>query len=303
MSSRRLVNRERANQDYSPVQRSRHRESEAVQEPISLPPYEPPTCALTPSARRALENLRVNHDYSKYKKHTDSAIKAITNSIGDSNERLRIRKEQLAKIASRRRDEEDDEDGEEALKTKEAVVRGMENKVTSLTAKADKALRDLIDFGDELAMKETMMKEVSENIAAAPAPRPVARRQRRQGSNDGENAENEEVGVEEDEEAEVEGSVVSAVELLKKAQEGYTTQYASKNMRDRYTALEIVKHKANGGPDTIPTTTEASKGLFIFASMVRMFLFLPQEFGFPKTIRMMLPLVARTMPNPTMRWS
>lgn len=232
MSSRRLVNRGRANQDSSPVQRSRHRDSEATQEPTPLPPYEPPTCALTPSAKRALENLCVNHDYSKYKKHLDGAIKTITNSIGDSNERLRLRKEQLAKIASRRR--EDDEDGKEALKTKEAVVRGMENKVTSLTAKADKALRDLIDYGDELAMKETMMKEVNGNIAAAPDPRPVARRRRRQGSNDGENAENEELDVEEDSEPEVEGSIVSAVESLKKAQKEYAAKYASKSMRDRY---------------------------------------------------------------------
>lgn len=277
------------------MQRSRPRDSEAAREPTPLPPYEPPTCALTPTAKRALENLRVNHDYSKYKKHLDGSIKVITNSIGDSNERLRIRKEQLAKAASKRREGEEDEDGEE-LSNKEAIVRGMENKVASLTAKADKALRDLIDYGDELSMKDTMMKEVSENIAAAPAPRPVARRQRRHGSNDEENAENEEIDVEEDEETEVEGSIVSAVELLKKAQEEYAAQYASKSMRLRYTVIcKLSSANANGGLDTIPTTIEASKRLFISVSTARMFLFPPQELGLPKTIRMMLPVVVQMM--------
>jgi hypothetical protein len=173
----------------------------------------------------------VNHDYSKYKKHLDGSIKAITNSIADSNDRLRLRKEWLAKAQARRRAAEGNEDGVD--NSKEAYVRGMENKVKSLTAAGDKALRDLIDYGDELSMKDAMMKEVSENIAAAPAPRPAARRHRRQGSSDDENAENEEDN-EEDEEPEVDGSVVSAVELLKKAQQEYAAEYASKSLRAKY---------------------------------------------------------------------
>jgi hypothetical protein len=296
MSSRRLVNRGRANQGSSPVQISRHRDAEPAQQQTPLPPYEPPTCALTPNAQRALENLRVNHDYSKYKRHLDGSIKAITNSIGDSNERLRLRKEDLAKAATRRGEGEEDEDGTE--KSKKRVVRGMENKVASLTAKADKALRDLIDYGDELSMQDTMMKEVSENISAAPAPRPAVRRQRREGSDEDENLENE---VEEDEETEVDGSVVSAVELLKKAQDEYTTQYASKSMRLRYnTHLILSIRNIYGTIDTIRTTTEGSKELFISVSTATMLMFLTQAPGFQRTIRMALPLTVRTMRNPTM---
>ncbi|KAG0645992.1 Non-structural maintenance of chromosomes element 2 [Hyphodiscus hymeniophilus] len=236
MSSRRLVNRGRENHESSPVQHSRHQEAEAVQQPPSLPPYEPPTCALTPSAKRAIEDLRANHDYTKYKKHIDESIKAITASIHESNDRVRIRKEDMARKANRQREGEDgEEDAGHEENAQEHVVRGMENKVASLTAKADKALRELIDYGDELSMRDTMLQEVSENIAAAPAPRPAARRQRRQGSHDDENAENESEDVkDENEEPEIEGSIVSAVELMKTAQEAYQIKYASKSLRLRY---------------------------------------------------------------------
>lgn len=235
MSSRRLVSRGRANQDSSPAQHPRHRESGAAQELTPLPPYEPPSCALTPAAKCALETLSASHDYSKYKRHLDGSIKAITNSIGDSNERLKLRKEDVAKAANRRRQAEEGEEKSEEDIAREQYADGMEKKVEALTTKAEMSLRDLIDYGDELAMRDTMMKEVSENIAAAPAPRPAARRQRRQGSNEDEDSENEEE-VEEDEELEVDGCIVSAVELLKKAQREYAATYASKSLRSRYGA-------------------------------------------------------------------
>jgi E3 SUMO-protein ligase NSE2 len=39
----------------------------------------------------------------------------------------------------------------------------MERSVAPLMMIAEQALRDLIDYGDELAMKDTIMKEVIEN--------------------------------------------------------------------------------------------------------------------------------------------
>ena len=229
-SSRRLVQRGRVNENSSPARRPRQRESAAVQEPTPLPPYEPPSCALTPNAKRALDSLRVNHDYSKYKKHIDASIKALTNSVGDINERLRLRKEALEKAKERRARAGDENDGKTEEETQYDDAK---RNVTSLTTNAEQSLRDLIDYRDELAMKDTIMGEVSDNIAAAPPPRPVARRQRRQGSNEEENRENEGLAVEDDEEAE-DGSIVSAFELLKKAQEQYAADYAAKSMRTRY---------------------------------------------------------------------
>jgi hypothetical protein len=231
MSSRRLVNRGRINENSLPAQRSRHREPEVPHEPTPLPPYEPPSCALTPSAKRALDNLRANHDYSKYKRHLDGSIKALTNSVGDSNERLRFRKEALEKAKERRARAGDEEEGKTEA---EEACGGMESNVATLTRKAEQALRELIDYGDELAMKDTIMGDVSENVAAAP-PRPV-QRQRRQGSHEDENGENEEA-VEEYQDPEVDGSIVSAVELLKQAQEEYAAEYAAKSMRARYSRI------------------------------------------------------------------
>lgn len=238
MSSRRLVNRARANEESLPQQHPRHHASEA--EPTPLPPYEPPTCALTPTAQRALETLRASHDYSKYKRHLDGSIKAITNSVGDSNDRLRVRKEEVAKAASRRRQGEEGEEKSAEDKERETVLAGMETNIMSLTTKAEKAIRDLIDYSDELAMKDTFMRELSEHIAAASLPRQRTRRQRSPGSNEDEDEENEEIAVEENDEPEPDGSVISALELLKKAQVEYATAFASRSMRSRYGTIQTV---------------------------------------------------------------
>jgi hypothetical protein len=162
----------------------------------------------------------------------DGSIKALTNSVGDSNERLRFRKEALEKAKERRARAGDEEEGKTEA---EEACGGMESNVATLTRKAEQALRELIDYGDELAMKDTIMGDVSENVAAAPPPRP-AQRQRRQGSHEDENGENEEA-VEEYQDPEVDGSIVSAVELLKQAQEEYAAEYAAKSMRARYSRI------------------------------------------------------------------
>lgn len=305
MSSRRLVNRGRTNENSSPAQRSRHREPEAAHEPTPLPPYEPPSCALTPSAKRALDNLRANHDYSKYKRHLDGSIKALTNSVGDSNERLRFRKEVLEKAKERRARAGDEGEGKTEA---EEACRGMESNVATLTRKAEQALRELIDYGDELAMKDTIMGEVSENVAAAPPPRP-ARRQRRQGSHEDENGENEEA-VEEDEDPEVDESIVSAVELLKKAQEEYAAEYAAKSMRARYSRImsDSIRNANSCDLGTIQTTTGDSNIQFTSLLLVLMVLLpLTQELGSRKTIRMVQRTLVvnemQTTKNPTTRLS
>jgi len=203
MSSRRhLVSRSRVNnQDASPAPRSRQRE------PAVLPPYEPPSCPLSAEAQRQLDHLRVNHDYSKYKKHVQSAIGTIRESAVTVNDKLSGRKDQIRK-ADEKRAERGTEEKSEADIENEAYTRHMDKKVGVLTAEAEKALRDLIDYGDELAMQDSIMKDINAAIAAAPQPHPD----------------------EPDEDVEI----LSAVELLKKAKEDYATEYSSKSMRDRY---------------------------------------------------------------------
>jgi hypothetical protein len=235
MSSRRLTARPGAqrNEELTPTQRSRPRDVDAPG-PMALPMYEPPSCALNASATRALEELKISHDYSQYKKHVGLAIKNITNSVGDSNNQLFQRKQKIDKAAKRR-----ERDGDE-ITTAEAnavtYVNGMQPKVKKVTDEAEKAVRDLIDCGDELAMKDEILNGMIENIAAAPPPHPALHRRRKHvieedDDDDGRGEEEEDV----DDGAPVEeGSLISAVDLLKEAKTQYATAYGSKTMRSRY---------------------------------------------------------------------
>jgi hypothetical protein len=232
---RHLVSRSRNNEAGSPAPRHQERDSVAPgRQPArqtELPPYEPPTCALSPEAQQKLDALRLDQDYNKYKKHLKAAISVVQNLAADSNERLATRKEQLRNTAERRRRQgiEDDDKPDDEVKA-EQYAKELDKKVSGITASAEKAIRELIDYGDELSMQESIMKEVSENIAAAPAPQSVAPRRRRDLGSDGEN---------EDEEDEVEIPAadpenLSAVELLKKSKEEYAETYKSKSLQSRY---------------------------------------------------------------------
>jgi len=235
MSSRRLVSRSRQNEEASPVQRNRQRrqEQEAPNEPTPLPPYEPPTCQLSASAKNAVDNLRLNHDYSKYQKHLTGAMKAITTAAADNHERLAVHKTQVQKYAEHRQSKDipDDQKPENHIE-KEQYTDALEGKVLDLTTKAEKALRDLIDYSDELAMQDTVMKGVSEEIAAAPAAQPAVRRRQREPRANDEEGEEEEPEDENNAPA-ADENILSAVELLKKAKEEHIARYTSKSMRDR----------------------------------------------------------------------
>lgn len=225
MASRRhLVSRSRANQDSSPASRPRHRDA-PDREPVALPPYEPPSCPLNPEAHRALDGLQ-NHDYSKYKKHVETALNFLKGSAADINERLSERQDLVRRAEEKRREAgQSDEPKTEEDTEREAYARHMEKRVGDLTTRAEKALRDLIDYSDELAMHDSIMKDVSQNTARALEQSRQRSHQNRENYNEEENgsrntfAENVEVP--------------SAVELLKTAKHDYATNYSSKTMRER----------------------------------------------------------------------
>jgi E3 SUMO-protein ligase NSE2 len=231
--ARHLVNRSRANnQDSSPVPRGGARQ----REPVALPPYEPPSFPLTPTAQRDLENLRENHDYAKYKKHLGGAIETITGCAAEINDQLTNRQELVRRGEEKRRQAgKGDEDKTEEEKERESHTRFMAKKVGDLTTKAEKALRELIDYGDELAMRDTMMQDVSQSIADAPVAQPRAPRQRRRRASgeEGEEENDEDASQDGDDAPADDPRVLSAVELLKKVKQDYDTQYASKTMLER----------------------------------------------------------------------
>ena len=222
-----MVSRSRQNEQSSPAQQSRQRET------TSLPPYQAPSCPLTAKAKRELDNLRVNQDTSKYKKHIAAAIKVLTDAAFVSNDRLSSRKAEVAKLADKRRNQgiDESEKSKEDIEA-EQYADNLEKKVTAITSKAEKALRELIDYGDELSMQDTILKEVVDNIPSPPAnPISFGRPRRSRGEKHGEEDEEGEVDVEA---PSTDPEILSALELLQKAKEAYAINYASKSMRQRY---------------------------------------------------------------------
>lgn len=234
MASRRnLVSRTHLNESSpsSSAQLSQRNSHPTNTYPTPLPPYEPPSCPLTASGRRALDELRINHNYIKYQNHIAESKKLLPIVVGDSNERFYVRREKVARAAEKRQRQGrgDDEKTEHEIED-ETFTTQYGRKVDELTTKAEKAMRDLIDYSDELAMQDALLKDVIESIAAAPASARISQRissQRRLGNNSS------------DEDEEVESladpvEVPSAVELLKNARENYTAAYMSKTMLERY---------------------------------------------------------------------
>jgi hypothetical protein len=231
MSSNRrhLVQRNRNQEQFSPAQRGRPRQSETpVQRPAALPSYQPPSCPLSDDAKRQIENLRIEQNVEKYKKHIKSAIKTLGSSTAECNERLVARKATLDKIIARTRDR-DGEDGEpsEQIVEAEKIYSDLKDQVEKLTADAEKALRDLIDYGDELTMRDTIMQDVHQNIIITSAAQPARRMRRHRDDSEQNGSEDETETPAEDPE------ILSAVELLAKAKEDYAAKYRAKSMKAR----------------------------------------------------------------------
>ncbi|PBP17744.1 hypothetical protein BUE80_DR011301 [Diplocarpon rosae] len=265
MSSRRLLNRARVNETASPDPRRQPQASETpVRQPprqTELPPYEPPACPLSAEAQRKLDALQNPLAYEKYKKHIRTAITTVTNATADINDRLATRKDALRKTAEkRRRGGTHDEDKTESEKNDEICTKKLERAAKVETDNAEAAVRELIDYGDELRMQETLLRGVAGNIASAPSRQPAKSRRRRAavGSSD-------ELGDEDEPEAAAEElENLSAVVLLKKARENYAHAYNSRSKTSKYSdhneykvfkaALHDAQTQGSGAPPPHPST-------------------------------------------------
>lgn len=220
----RLVSRARLNGDSTPA-RGRGRDSETPARPQhELPPYEPPSCPLSEDAKRKLDQLRRSRDTAKYEKHLKAAIDVIPLATAACNDRLTSRKNIVERRASKRKhDGIEDADMPKEHKDTEDYLKQLAKQVENLTDKSEKALRDLIDLGDEARMQDTILQEVEENIPAPPAQ--PARRQR----DDGEEGDEDENNA-----PAADAEILSAVELTKNAKAEYKRKYQSKSLFQRY---------------------------------------------------------------------
>jgi E3 SUMO-protein ligase NSE2 len=239
-SRRSLISRQQRDAP-SPIQRPHPSEAQPRQVP-ALPPYEPPTCPLTETAKRSLIDL--NNDYRKYEKHIQIAIQNITECAAESNDKLYESKESLRKLVERREAAEDDQEKTEEEEEAEQRVKELEAKVGELTAQSEKALRDLIDYSHELAHQKQMMEDVTEAAAAASTmgmtsaagnrKSGAGKLQREQANPSTSSDEDEEMDEVVDEaNTTIPASILSLTELLKKAKEDYASEYNSKTMRAR----------------------------------------------------------------------
>jgi ribosomal protein L12E/L44/L45/RPP1/RPP2 len=194
-----------------------------------LPPYQPLECALTPSAREQLERLKNTHDHTKYKKHIKSSILAVTEAATSGNDRLTERKAEAQKRAERREKEgRYNEEPTQEEKEDADYLKTLSRKVKTMTQEIEIALRELIDYDDELAMFTNRLEDVIATIGDAPAPRPArARAQRADPDEDGDSDDPDE------EEPEEEVPVIAPSDMYKKALGKYETEYRSKSMRAR----------------------------------------------------------------------
>ena len=190
---------------------------------------------MSADARRELDNLRLNHNYQKYKLHLQTSKVNLTATTADAFDRLTLRKEKAEKETNKRRKTGEHEKSEEEIKAIEAM-KALESQVLDVREKAEKAMRQLIDYEDELAMNDRVMKDVIANIPPTPAPERVIQpraRIEREGSDE------ENVDEPEDEVIykipDVAG--VSTLDLLEERRREYTNTYTSKSMKQRYCAF------------------------------------------------------------------
>lgn len=240
---------------------SRSSTQSSQQRRAQLPPYQLPSCPLTNQHKLQLSNLAAEADYAKYKKHLGTCVSTIINATADSNEALKIAKEDLEDKRTKRRQKEarqaeaEDEDGnaagvgnsQEEIMLEEHVEK-MTEKVERLSREAEKAMRELIDYTDELRAQDQLMQGV-----IAKASQPAAAR-RRQGS--------DEEGDEVMPDAEADEEVVGPTEILKMAREDYNRAYGNRSMGNRYarnkdyaTFKEMV-HEAAGHTEPLPPPAE-----------------------------------------------
>ena len=77
-------------------------------------------CSLTNQHKLQLSNLAAEADYAKYKKHLGTCVSTLINATADSNEALKVAKEDLEDKRTKRRQREarqaeaEDEDGNAA---------------------------------------------------------------------------------------------------------------------------------------------------------------------------------------------
>ncbi|KAH7157724.1 zinc-finger of the MIZ type in Nse subunit-domain-containing protein [Dactylonectria estremocensis] len=219
----------------------------------TMPDYQPPSCPLNETARRALGDLSNNRGTVEYQMHLKDSVRLVGSSVGDLHERLREQRERLAGLRARREEKGIEKTSEEELL--EAHVVDFEKQVHSLTDKSEKAIRDLIDRRVELEDESKILGDLY-TVAASNTSHadldPPQRSTRRAGDVKSQ--------PEEDDEGEAKPltSFPSVIDVLNKQRLEKATDYSALSMQQRYAlnndyaAFKKLWHDAMAGEDGPP---------------------------------------------------
>lgn len=191
--------RQRSSQSRAPSTVSSARRNNAPQIEIpELPPYQTPSAPLSTDLQRKLADLVTSGEYNDLQIHLDHAVKTLTNSAGEVNERLteaRVRYERN-KERRRKRDatEDSNDDEEEAGDNTEAAdqerLGEFERKAEAVTDQLEQRMRAIIDSETRLrGIHDSMLKVSREEEEVPPTaflPRQTRGHRRRREQDDDE---------------------------------------------------------------------------------------------------------------------
>ncbi|KAF4959365.1 hypothetical protein FGADI_1809 [Fusarium gaditjirri] len=123
-----------------------------------LPEYEPPECPLTDAARRKLHDLSNTRSTAAYQQQINESIRLLGFSVSDIHERLRVQREELARLKDRR--EEKGTEKSEDEQRLEAHLPEFEERINTLTAASEQAIRGMIDRRAELEDEDVIFSEL-----------------------------------------------------------------------------------------------------------------------------------------------
>lgn len=136
---------------------------------LELPEYQEPCHPLTADGQRALKELSNNRLNAKLQKHTDESAKLLASTVFAINERVTNRKDVVEKVIKKRRGNPEDQQGDNDSNVESAKARviKLEDVVSPLTLKVEKAMREVLDIQAALQDEKDVLDNLPDAVKGA----------------------------------------------------------------------------------------------------------------------------------------
>lgn len=191
---------------------------------------------------KSMADPRESNDASKrkYEDHLSQATHGLRTAVGSINDVLHQRRQAVAKMAQKRREQGGEERSQEEREMEEYLVE-LTAEVSELTGKSEDALRKILDCRAEFQDTQEVLKQVlaeaqKQRARAEPKPKKEKRQARPNGSDDeddGDSADPDDQD-EEMEDAEDIPPVTGVLEMLKAARKSKLGSYRAMTPYQRY---------------------------------------------------------------------